>query len=62
MSTDLNKVGQVTQYDHLKSKILVLALTYARNRALVTAQEEAVLLTSMRSDLAKSTDSNLLLF
>ena len=54
--TELKKVDQLTQYDYLKSKILVPALTYARRRALVTAQEEAVLLASAKSGVAKAAD------
>lgn len=54
--TELKKVDQLTQYDYLKSKILVPALTYARRRELVTAQEEAVLLASVKSGVAKAAD------
>lgn len=53
---ELNKVDQLTQYDYLKSKILVPALAYARGRALITAQEEAVLLASVKSGIAKAAD------
>lgn len=54
--TELNKVDQLTQYDYLKSKILVPALAYARGRALITAQEEAVLRASVKSGIAKAAD------
>lgn len=53
---ELNKVDQLTQYDYLKSKILVPALAYARSRVLITAQEEAVLLASVKSGVAKAAD------
>lgn len=53
---ELNKVDQLTQYDYLKSRILVPALAYARSRALITAQEEAVLLASVKSGVAKAAD------
>lgn len=53
---ELNKVDQLTQYDYLKSKILLPALTYARSRALITTQEEAVLLASVKSGIAKASD------
>ncbi len=53
---ELNKVDQLTQYDYLKSKILVPALAYARSRALITAQEDAVLLASVKSGVAKAAD------
>ena len=53
---ELNKVDQLTQYEYLKSKILLPALAYARSRALITAQEEAVLLASVKSGVAKAAD------
>jgi hypothetical protein len=53
---ELNKVDQLTQYDYLKRKILLPALAYARGRALITAQEEAVLLASVKSGIAKAAD------
>ena len=53
---ELNKVGQLTHYDYLKSKILVPALAYARSRALITTTEEAVLLASVKSGIAKAAD------
>lgn len=53
---ELNKVDQLTQYDYLKSKILLPALAFARSRALVTAQEEAVLLAAVKAGVAKAAD------
>lgn len=53
---ELNKVDQLTQYDYLKNKILVPALAYARIRGLITTQEEAVLLASVKSGIAKAAD------
>ena len=53
---ELNKVDQLTQYEYLKSKILVPALAFARSRTLITAQEEAVLLASVKSGIAKAAD------
>ena len=53
---ELNKVGQLTHYDYLKSKILLPALAYARSRALITTTEEAVLLASVKSGIAKAAD------
>jgi Fic family protein len=53
---ELNKVDQLTQYGYLKSKILVPALSFARSRTLITAQEEAVLLASVKSGVAKAAD------
>ena len=54
--TELKKVDQLTQYDYLKSRILVPALTYARSRTLITAQEEAVLLSTVKSGVVKAAD------
>ena len=53
---ELNKVDQLTQYEYLKSKILVPALAFARSRTLITTQEEAVLLASVKSGIAKAAD------
>ena len=53
---ELKKVDQLTQYEYLKSKILVPALHYARSRTLITAQEEAVLLAAVKSGVAKAAD------
>lgn len=53
---ELNKVDQLTQYDYLKHKILLPALGFARSRDLISAQEEAVLLASVRSGVAKAAD------
>jgi Fic family protein len=54
--TELKKVDQLTHYDYLKSKILAPALTFARGRTLITAQEEAVLLATMKTGKAKAAD------
>jgi hypothetical protein len=53
---ELNKVDQLTQYEYLKSKILQPAISFARGRALISAQEEAVLLISVKSGVAKAAD------
>jgi Fic family protein len=53
---ELNKVDQLTQYDYLKHKILRPALGFARSRDLISAQEEAVLLASVKSGVAKAAD------
>lgn len=53
---ELKKVDQLTQYEYLKSKILLPAISFARSRALISAQEEAVLLASVRSGVAKAAD------
>ena len=54
--TELSKVDQLTQYDYLTSKILLPALAHARGRALITEQEEAVLVASVKSGVAKAAD------
>lgn len=53
---ELKKVDQLTCYDYLSSQILVPALTYARGRGLITAQEEAVLLATVKKGVAKAAD------
>lgn len=57
--SELKKVDQLTQYDYLKSKILVPAIIYARSRTLISAQEEAVLLATVKSGVAKAADLSL---
>jgi len=54
--TELTKVDQLTQYDNLKKRILIPALSYARSRNLITGQEEAVLLAAVKSGIAKASD------
>ncbi|CAN1561368.1 COG3177 Fic family protein [Burkholderiaceae bacterium] len=54
--SELKKVDQLTQYDYLKSKILAPAIIYARSRTLISAQEEAVLLSTVKSGVAKAAD------
>lgn len=53
---ELYKVDQLTRYDYLSGKILLPALAYARNRALISAQEEAVLHAAVKSGIAKAAD------
>ncbi|PQA83028.1 cell filamentation protein Fic [Limnohabitans sp. TS-CS-82] len=57
--SELKKVDQLTQYDYLKSKILAPAITHARSRTLISAQEEAVLLSTVKSGVAKAADLTL---
>ena len=54
--TELEKVDQLTNYDYLKSKILLPALAYARSRGLITVPEDAVLQTTVKSGIAKAAD------
>lgn len=53
---ELKKVDQLTRYDYLSSHILVPALTYSRGRGLVSAQEEAVLLATIKKGIVKAAD------
>lgn len=53
---ELQKVDQLTRYDYLTKRILIPALTFSRERDLITAQEEAVLLTTVKAGIAKSGD------
>lgn len=53
---ELKKVDQLTDYDYLSARILVPALAYARQRGLLTAQEQAVLLAAVKGGIVKSSD------
>nr|WP_240905609.1 Fic family protein [Thiorhodococcus mannitoliphagus] len=54
--TELQKVDQLTQYDYLTQRVLLPALAFSRERALITPQEEAVLVASVKEGIAKSGD------
>lgn len=54
--TELKKVDQLTRYDYLTHQILIPALHYARSRALITSQEEAVLSVVIKKGLTKAAD------
>lgn len=56
MLEELRKVDRLTDAGYLIDRILTPALHYARQRELVTAVEEAVLLTTARSGVAKASD------
>jgi Fic family protein len=53
---ELRKVDRLADYEHLKSHVLLPALVYARQRQLVTRQEEAVLSATVKAGVAKSGD------
>lgn len=53
---ELKKVDQLARYDYLKSRILIPALTHARERQLVTPQEEAILAAAIRDGMVKHAD------
>jgi hypothetical protein len=46
----------LTRFDYLVSQILAPALKYARDRSLVSAQEEAVLSIAIKKGVAKAAD------
>ena len=53
---ELKKVDHLTRYDYLSNQILVPALGYARERGLITPQEESVLLATIKKGIAKASD------
>ena len=53
---ELNKVGRLADYQHLQSRVLLPAVTYARQRQMVTAQEEAVLRATIKAGVVKAGD------
>lgn len=53
---ELQKVDQLTRFDYLVSQILAPALKYARDRSLVSAQEEAVLSIAIKKGVVKAAD------
>lgn len=56
MLTELNKVDRLTDRHYLIERILTPALHYARERELLTALEEHVLLATARAGVAKASD------
>ncbi|WP_299164245.1 Fic family protein, partial [Accumulibacter sp.] len=53
---ELRKVDRLTDFGYLSDKVLVPAIAYARERELITATEERVLLIGARSGIAKAAD------
>ena len=53
---ELRKVDHLADYQHLQSKILIPAVAYARQRQLVTQQEEAVLMATIKAGTVKTGD------
>lgn len=53
---ELNKVDRLADYRHLQAKVLQPALAYARQRQLVTPQEEAVLAATIKAGVVKAGD------
>lgn len=53
---EIKRVDQLARYDYLKSRVLSPALAYARERQLVTLQEEVILATAIRDGTVKHAD------
>lgn len=53
---DLEKVNRLTDYRYLTRYILAPAITFARDRQWITAAEETVLTTAIKSGVVKSSD------
>jgi Fic family protein len=53
---EMKKVDQLADYAQLQSRILMPAVSYARERQLVTPQEAAVLVATIRGGVVKSAD------
>lgn len=53
---ELTKVDRLTDYEHLKAKVLLPAVGYARERQHITAQEQAVLVTAIKAGTVKAGD------
>lgn len=53
---ELKKVDQLTHFDYLRTKIIVPALAYAKERKLITAQEENILHVAAKLGVAKAAD------
>lgn len=54
VATELKKIDQLANFDYLQNKILLPAVSIARQRQLVTAQEEAVLIAAIKRGTVKS--------
>ena len=53
---ELSKVDRLADYGNLMAEILLPALAYARQRQLITAQEEAILTLAIKGKVVKSAD------
>ena len=53
---ELQKVNQLADFSYLRDKVLLPAVAYARQRQLVTQQEEAVLVQTIRAGVVKAGD------
>lgn len=53
---EMEKVGRLADYTHLQNTVLLPAVAHARERQLITAQEEAVLQLTIRAGTVKAGD------
>ena len=53
---ELQKVSQLADYAYLRDKVLLPAMAHARQRQLVTVQEEAVLAQTIKAGVVKAGD------
>lgn len=53
---ELKKIDRLADYTHLQARVLLPAVSYARERQLVTALEEAVLIATIKSGVVKAGD------
>ncbi len=53
---ELKKVDQLTNFDYLRAKILAPALAHAKERELITTQEESILHIAAKMGIAKAAD------
>jgi Fic family protein len=53
---ELTKVDRLADYEHLKAKVLLPAVSYARERQLITPLEQAVLATTIKAGTVKAGD------
>jgi Fic family protein len=53
---ELKKVDQLTHFDYLRGKILAPALAHAKERGLITTQEESILHIAAKLGIAKAAD------
>lgn len=53
---ELHKVDRLADYEYLKARVLIPALVYARQRELVTQQEEAILSATIKTGIVMAGD------
>lgn len=53
---ELNKIDRLADYAHLQERVLLPAVTHARERELVTAREAAVLVATIKGGVIKASD------